>query len=333
MIGFLPALLLHERWFVDEARFPVRYDLALSPRTWLPLLIGLGVTALAVLAFRANGRRSIVPGPLELGMKWEKYQDLLSWMPLVIGVHTAVTLLVSGIGLRLFVPNLALPETFIGAALGLLQIAAALSFIYGALTRLGAIAMATAWVGGALYFGPLRLVEHVLFLGIAFFMFAAGRGPLAFDMAMERLHRPIARLVPTAVTALRITTGLSIVIVAFTEKLWNPDMGLAFLAEHHLNFFPALGMSGIGDPEFLFIAGVVELTFGLLLMSGVFVRLVIIALWLPFNLTLPLLGWTELAGHLPIYGIMGLLLVWGETRPESGEELAAGVAERAAESE
>lgn len=322
-------MLLHERWFLEDSRFPVEYDLALTPRTWIPLGIAAGVTALAVIVWRARGRRALIPGPIELGMKWKNYQDVLSWMPLVIGVHTAVTLLVSGVGLKLFVPNLTLPANFLGALFGIIEIAVALSFIYGALTRLAAVALAIAWLGGALVFGPVRLLEQSIFLGIAFFLFVSGRGPLAFDMSMEKLHRPIERLMPYAVPVLRILTGFSIVVVAFTEKLWNPDMGLAFLAEHHFNFFPALGIPAIGDPEFIFLAGLIELTFGMLLISGAFVRLVILILWVPFNLTLPMLGWSELAGHLPIYGVLGLLLIWGETRLKSDVPMVKGVAERA----
>ncbi len=323
------AVLLHERWFTEDWKFPVQWDAAFTAATWVALGIALVVTAVALVLWKARRRRDFVPGPIQLGMKWENYQDLLSWMPLVIGVHTAVTLLVSGIGLRLLVPNLALPENFLGALLGFLEIAVALSLMYGALTRWGAVALALAWLVGAVVFGPVRLLEHALFLGIAFFLYVTGRGPLAFDMALERLHRPVERLMPYAVPTLRILTGVSIVVVAFTEKLWNLPMGLAFLAEHHFNFFPALGMSAIGDKEFLLIAGTVELTFGLLLMSGAFVRLLILALWVPFNLTLPLLGWRELIGHLPIYGIMGLLLIWGQERPETQEALVQSVGDRA----
>ncbi|HEV8176118.1 MAG TPA: hypothetical protein VGP44_00375 [Gemmatimonadales bacterium] len=323
------AVLLHERWFTEDWKFPVQWDLMLTPTTWIPLAVALGITAVVMVLWKARGRRDFVPGPIQLGMKWENYQDLLSWMPLVIGVHTAVTLLVSGIGLRLLVPNLILPANFLGALLGFLEIAVALSLMYGALTRWGAVALALVWLSGAVVFGPVRLFEHALFLGIAFFLYVTGRGPLAFDMALERLHRPVEGLMPYAVPVLRILTGVSIVVVAFTEKLWNVPMGLAFLAEHHFNFFPALGIAAIGDKEFLLIAGTVELTFGLLLMSGTFVRLLILALWVPFNLTLPLLGWRELIGHLPIYGIMGLLLIWGEERPETQEALVQGVGDRA----
>ncbi len=185
MIGAAEVMLLHERWFTEDWKFPVQWDALLTPVIWVPLGIALGITAAAVLLWRAHGRRPLVPGPIELGMKWEKYQDLLSWMPLVIGVHTAVTLLVSGIGLRLLVPNLHLPENFLGALLGFLEIAIALSLMYGALTRFGAFALAVVWLTGAVLFGPVRLLEHALFLGIAFFLFVTGRGPLAFVRRMR----------------------------------------------------------------------------------------------------------------------------------------------------
>jgi len=152
--------VLHERWFIEDWKFPVQWEAVLTPTTWIPLGAALGITALAVLIWKRRGRRDYVPGPLQLGMKWENYQDLLSWMPLVIGVHTAVTLLVSGIGLRLLVPNLTLPENFLGALLGFVEIAVALSLIYGALTRLGAVALAVVWLAGAVVFGPVRLLER-----------------------------------------------------------------------------------------------------------------------------------------------------------------------------
>jgi len=63
------------------------------------------------------------------------------------------------------------------------------------------------------------------------------------------------------------------------------------------------------------IAGAVELVVGLMLIAGTYVRLIIIVTLVPFNLTLPFLGWRELVGHLPTYGILALLLLWGDERP------------------
>lgn len=183
-----------------------------------------------------------------------------------------------------------------------------------------------------LYFGPVRLIEHTELLGVAFFLFATGRGPLAFDMALEQLHRPVARLVPYAVPVLRVCTGFGLAVVAFTEKRWNLPMGLAFLATHHFNFFPAVGIP-VSDTMFLLMAGTVELTIGLILMSGAHVRLLILVTLIPFNLTLPFLGWRELVGHRPIYGILALLLLTGEEKQDVDDALADGLSAATARSE
>jgi hypothetical protein len=311
-------MILHERWFTDESRFPVQWGTWSSSSSLVPVAVAVGITLVATAIYRARGRRSVVPGPIALGMPWENYVTLLTWVPLVIGIHMGVTLLVSGVSRQLFIPNLELPVNLLGGVLGMVEIAIALSFIYGALARPAAAALALTWLFGMLLFGPLRLIEHTEILGIAFFLFATGRGPLAFDMALDRLNKPVSSLIPYAVPVLRIALGIGLTVVAFTEKLWNIPMGLAFLADHNFNFFPYIGMPGIDEKTFLLIAGTVELLVGLMLIAGTYVRLIIIVTLIPFNLTLPFLGWRELVGHLPTYGILALLLLWGDERP--GEE-------------
>lgn len=317
-------MVLHERWFVSR-QHPVDFSHLLTAQTAVPIAIALAATGVAMLVWRMRGRREIIPGPLQLGMDWENYERLLSWMPLVIGLHTAAPLLVAGVQLQLFVPNLSLPYNFFGGLVALAEIVIALSFVYGAATRIGAALLAVVWLVGAIWFGPLLLLEHALFLGVAFFMFVMGRGPAALDMTLQRFHRPLERLVPRAVPALRVLTGIGIVVLAFTEKLWNVPMGVEFLQRYPLNFFPAIGFESISDAEFILIAGTVELMFGLLLISGAFVRLMTLILWVPFNLTLPFLGWRELVGHLPIYGIMALIVIWGEERKQTQEAFVRGV--------
>ena len=308
-------MILHERWFLDESKFPVQFDTWSSPESLIPIAIAVGVTAIATIIYRSRGRHSVVPGPLHLGMPWENYVRLLSWVPLVIGVHMGVSLLVSGVNRQLLLPNLVLPVNLLGGVLGMIEIAIALSFIYGALTRPAAAVLAFIWLVGALIFGPLRLIEHTEILGVAFFLFVTTRGPLAFDMAVDKLNKPWAPLVPYAVPVLRIALGVGLCVVAFTEKIWNLPMGLAFLADHNFNFFPYIGLPQIDNTKFLLLAGTIELLVGLMLIAGTYVRLVILITLIPFNLTLPFMGWRELVGHLPTYGILALLLLWGDERP------------------
>jgi hypothetical protein len=308
-------MILHERWFLDESKFPVQFDTWNTPQALIPVGVAVVITAIATIIYRARGRHNVIPGPIQLGMPWENYIRLLTWVPLVIGVHLGVTLLVSGVSRQLFIPNLVLPLNLLGGVLGMIEIAIALSFIYGALARPAAAVLALIWLVGTIVFGPLRLIEHTEIIGIAFFIFATGRGPLAFDRALDRLNKPVEALIPYAVPVLRVALGVALTVVAFTEKIWNVPMAVAFLQDHHFNFFPYIGMTSVDDVRFVLIAGTIELIVGLMLITGSYVRLVILITLIPFNLTLPFMGWRELVGHLPTYGILALLLLWGDERP------------------
>ena len=110
--------------------------------------------------------------------------------------------------------------------------------------------------------------------------------------------------------AVRVGVGLSLAVVAFTEKFANIPLGLAFLEGYPLNFTGALGVA-LADEAFVLCAGAVELLVGLWIALGIFVREVVVVAWFPTNLTLTLFAWEELIGHLPIYGVMAVLLVWG----------------------
>ncbi len=89
------------------------------------------------------------------------------------------------------------------------------------------------------------------------------------------------------------------------------DLGAAFLAGHpQFNFVRTfLGQAWFSDGLFVLAAGVAEGVIGVLLISGLLTRVVILGMWVPFNITIPFLPPTELLGHLPIFGIMYLLLV------------------------
>ncbi len=71
----------------------------------------------------------------------------------------------------------------------------------------------------------------------------------------------------------------------------------------------SLGLGWFSNDWFVLVAGIVEALIGILLISGLLTRVVILGMWLPFNLGVPFLPPQELLGHLPILGIMYFLLV------------------------
>jgi hypothetical protein len=68
---------------------------------------------------------------------------------------------------------------------------------------------------------------------------------------------------------------------------------------------------GWSDLEFARAAGAIEVLFGLLLISGALPQAIVLIAGIPFNATLWFFGATELVGHLPVYGAMLVLLVYG----------------------
>ena len=319
-----PALA-HVKWFFEsEATGSLRWDLFFRP---LPLAFVGGmllVTAFAAILWRSRGR-SYVPGPETLGATDERRSLLYGLVPLILGIHVAVPLLVNGVQGTLFSPDNVLPGVW-GNFLGLAEAGVALSLFYGGLTRPAAAVLAGLWFAGIFLIGLEPMLENVMFLGFAAFFFFVGRGPISIDRLLFPQLEPPASLARYAIPAVRIGVGLSLAIVAFTEKFANLPLATGFLQDSGLNFTPYLGVP-LSDEVFALFAGSVELVVGLWLVLGVFVREIVIIAWFPVNLTLTLFLWEELIGHLPVYGVMAVLLIWG-TGPANLSLWIRGLRER-----
>lgn len=301
----------HEKWFQSTAGYPLRWDLFFQP---LPLVLtsGVLVATLVALALWRRWREGLLPGPETFGSSDDLRATFYGLVPLILGVHVAVPLLVSGVQGELFTPNNELPGVWANF-LGFAETMIALSLFYGAFTRIAAGGLAGLWVFGFFLLGPQAMLDNALYLGFAAFFFLAGRGPYSVDrMLLPRLEPP-ERTARYAIPVLRIGLGLSFVVVAFTEKLANVPLGLAFLEDYPLNVAAGLGLP-VSDEVFVLLAGTVELLIGLWLILGIFPREIVVLALGPTNLTLTVFSWTELIGHLPIYGILAVLLLWGSGR-------------------
>jgi hypothetical protein len=253
-----------------------------------------------------------VPGPENFGTTDERRAALYGLIPAIVGIHVAVPLLVSGVQGQLFTPNNQLPGVWM-YIFGLAQTGIALAFFYGGLTRVAAVALAVLWFAGIFIVGLEPMLESSMYLGFAAFFFLAGRGPISIDRLLLPSLEPSAQLMSKAVPALQIGLGLSLVFVAFTEKFANIPLASAFLEKYPLNFTAALGIP-MSNETFIVCAGAVELLVGLWILFGIFPREIILIAWSPINLTLTVFNWTELIGHLPIYGTLAVLLVWSPGR-------------------
>jgi uncharacterized membrane protein YphA (DoxX/SURF4 family) len=308
LVCLLPpaGVAAHARWFTEEGPYsPPEWDRLVS----LPVALALLAGAAAVVALGLLQR--VLGDPL-----WPRppfLQRLETSAAAILGVQTAITMIFMASRFNLFVPNIQLPRNVLGVLIAGVTVVAAFSFITGVLTRVGAL-ITIGLVILAFAFAPAyEVLEQVIFVGIALYLVAVGRGVVRYDDRTEEDRSPLSdRLLPHALTILRVCAGISVLVLGFTEKLINVDLGVAFLDNYpRFNVAQEIGLTWFTDERFIYAVGIVEATAGIALLSGYLTRVVILALWIPFNLGIAFLPAEELIGHLPILSTMYVLLVRG----------------------
>lgn len=300
----------HEKWFVDNpVSYPLQWNLLFSWPVAFALAASAGAVGLLLLARRAVGD-PLFPNPAWL-------QPVNSSVQAVVGIQTAISLVYMAVQGWLLAPGLTVGSSIPGIALLALQLFVSFTFVTGWFTRLGGGALLVLVALVFVLFGPAWGAEQLLFVGIGVYFLIKGRGLFgpagAFFRRQSEYWSQYAR---SALPALRVFTGLSILWLAFSEKLLNPSLGLAFLQERpDFNFMRLLGFTWFSDELFLYAAAAVEALVGVALIAGVLPRIVILFMWVPFNVTIPLLPPTELLGHLPILAVMYAVFL-GETGDE-----------------
>jgi len=172
-----------------------------------------------------------------------------------------------------------------------------------------ALCLLALYAGLMVWQGALEVIEYLNIAGISCF--------LAFT------HHPNAelraKLQPWSVPVLRISTGIALMVLAFSEKLLRPDYAETFVQTYMWNFMYNTGVTFYTDRLFVLSAGTIEAVLGLILILGTTTRLnilVISAFMLTSNLAFFLQGnlyeaLTEIIGHLPIIATAIICVFFG----------------------
>jgi hypothetical protein len=298
--------LAHETWLTEDD----------VPTDWgfvgEGLTLGLLAAAVAVtVAVRLVAR-------VKPGLHVPVLARMAPFMPFAIRLHLAVSLIgLVSLGYYLS-PAMDLAPDLAGILLGAVMVIVAVAMAVGFQVRAAAWLLVAAGPLGMLEFGVSPVIQRIDMLGPAVFLLFSGAGRWSAEHELGRARDPSPEAIERAVWALRMAAGTALIVVAFVEKLAQPDLALEFL-QHHPQFNVAQEVGiGMGDLEFARVAGVIEVLFGLLLISGALPQAIVLMAGIPFNATLWFFGNLELVGHLPVYGAMLVLLVYGshpELRP------------------
>lgn len=302
--------LAHEKWFVeDRVSFPTDWSFFFDPAT---LLLMAAAVAIVVL-WRLVASRVGAPELLWLSF----LGHLAPWVPRLLAIHLGVALLSLAVGDHYLSPDLSLQGIGGGSAIALAEGVVGVWLVTGVALRSAGLAVVSLGPLALIVAGPVAMLEAADLLGIALFLILLPPGRDGYGA-----HDADAEEVRAAMWALKVSLGIALIVVAFTEKLVNPLLAERFLASYPaFNLFQALGLD-VDHSLFIRFAGVAELTLGLLILSGAMPQAVVIVAAIPFNATLFFLGRTELIGHLPIYGALLALLVYGSV-PRLASEVRA----------
>ncbi len=318
--------LAHVKWYVEDPHDPPIDTRLLQEPLVVGLLVGVVVVA---LVWRLAATR--LPRP-ELRVL-EPLGRLAPWIPRLLGVHLGVSLLSLAVTNSYLAPHLSLDQVPAAPAIALMEGVLGVWLITGVGVRYAALGVILLGPLGLAFAGPVAVLEAVDVLGVAIFLALLPPGRDAFgarSVGAVDLQRPLL--------ALRVCAGVALIVLAFSEKLLTPDLAQQLLAEFpEIDVFRVLGVE-IAAETYVVIAAITELLFGLLLISGAAPQVVVLVASIPFNLTLLVFDRYELIGHLPVYGILLALLVYGSDpelaqvvprfRPPSGDPEPAPVVGR-----
>jgi hypothetical protein len=295
----LAPVLAHETWFT-HGEHPLDWSFA-GETTTLALLAGaVGVTGLVRLLARRWP-----------GVDVPALARLAPFMPFAIRIHLAMSL-VGLLSLGFFLsPAMDLQADVAGIALGIVMGVVAVAMVAGWHARGAAGLLLAAGPIGMLEFGVSPVLQRFDLVGLALFVLFAGPGVWSADVESGRAQPFALGSAARAAWSLRVAAGIALIVVAFAEKLANPAMALEFLQDHpDFNVAQLIGLD-MSDLEFTRLAGGIEVLFGMLLISGALPQVRVLVAAIPFNTTLWFFGTAELVGHLPVYGVLLVLLVFG----------------------
>lgn len=313
----IPAAQAHEKWVIDTT--PRIYSVpelfvTLNPVT-VTAIVSILVLTIALYLLDRRFERSMWYKVLE-----EKVRPLRDYAAGTLALCTSVTLFWMSFHGALLADNLHAPAGAFGSALLGLQIVIAILLLIGLYTAGAAIGLLVLY--GALFFAfPMAdIMDYLHYAGIGVFLLAFARGRFSLDWLLGKGMLTDAETRKRAYLALRVLTGVTMLILALGKWL-DPDLHLR-LMDAYPDFNPytilrSIGITWLSRETYVFCVFAGEFFVGLTVLLGSFMR-IFAALLVPMFLgSILFLGVPEIFGHLPIIGILFVFFIFGDTYHKS----------------
>jgi uncharacterized membrane protein YphA (DoxX/SURF4 family) len=187
-----------------------------------------------------------------------------------------------------------------------IQVIIGLMYVFNIKPRIASAGLILLCLGIGISEGYITMLENAMLLSLAIYFFIVNSKE---DSKTYHLHKH-------AVEILRIGTGISLITLAFTEKLLYPELSLAFLDVHHWNFMQSM-LPWFTNNLFVLSTGFAEMIFGILFIMGYMTRIttILIAIFFALSVTTMFIqfGAWEVE-DLVVYSAAILFLFYGHGR-------------------
>ena len=308
-LGITHSANAHVRWFAPEDLEPLTLP-SDSVAMWLSLLVltVVGATlALRIIAYRIDWLNALFVSEPNFPYKWLWYL-LLG----LINVFMVSNLLYGDF----LAPNLLLPLDAI--TWGVVIQAIVLIIMPWSVSLVGLLLILVAAGIVAIFPLPIALDYVFEFASVGLALLCAGPTLNKNDKRMlHKLKLNAEKTKAIGIDFLRIGLGIQLLELAVQNKLMRPEAALWFIDRNSIyNFFPTIGFEQVSNLHFVYFVGISETVLGLMLIINLARRAVLAALLCAFSATAILSGGHELTGHLPIVGVV-LVLLAETSRPNS----------------
>ena len=311
LVVFLAALLTlpglsfaHTKWFAQGELQPLT--------TSEPVLLYLTVWALIAASFIAIGYLLEKRYTLQLEFLHPKPGHAFARASSIFSMVAGAFFMIAGAYGYLFSPNLTM-ESGIPGFLITAQVIIGLAFFLGIAARVAGLGLIALWMVGFLYSPAILMLENLWVVSTGLFILFVGNEYFSL-VSFRILGKYVHSYRTYALPLLRLGTGATLLILGFSEKILHPEYGINFLEHHSWNFVHSLGFGWFTDVLFTISAGSVEALFGIIFILGILTRLNALAVAIFFSIPLFILGPMELAGHMPHFAAVVILLMFGAGR-------------------
>lgn len=287
-------ILGHIKWFAEDT---ISSQISgLSTSEWLfvvlGLAIGIGIMFL-VDKLLANTNKALDG----------RFKQFRGWVPTVVRWSAAILLIINYWLGNLYAPNIEYSSSSLSSLLSTSLVVVAVLLLFGVYTQIAGVGLLMVYALSFLVVdAPIELLDHLGYVGLGLYLMFSKTGKLSVNKKLDNhLSFALGKFEYLALPLLRIFSGLTLIVLAFSEKLLNLSLANNFLVNHSgWNF---LSSFGVDDRNFIILAGTVTILIGLTLILNKAARLSTLALLVTMAVTAALLGPMEVTGHLFVIGL------------------------------